>query len=115
MKQRSVQIIIEYLSHRPRARIVRLKRVGLDDYVLAIEDRREGRTHLLQTPRDLEVWLRSFAAGECPQPSVGLCGRCDALHHDCDVGGDIFANCIECQAELVEVAVEPRHEQEAEG
>lgn len=113
MKQRSVRIIAEYLLTRPRARIVRLKRIGLDDYVLAIEDRRDGRVHLLQTPQDLEVWLKSIETGECLQPSVGLCGRCGRLHTDRDVDGEVLINCIPCQAELLEVALELRSEQES--
>ncbi|MDQ4145317.1 MAG: hypothetical protein M3198_16565 [Actinomycetota bacterium] len=35
MKQRSVAIVAEYLSHRPIGRIVGLKSIGDDDYVLA--------------------------------------------------------------------------------
>lgn len=38
MRQRSVAILAEYLSHRPFGRIVALKPIGDDDYVLAIED-----------------------------------------------------------------------------
>ena len=115
MKQRAVAIVAEYLSRRGRARIVWLKRVGLDDYVLAIEDRRDGRVHLLRTPRDLAVWLRSFEAGECLQPAVGLCGRCDRIHDDHDLHGELFPNCIACQVDLVDVALELRHGQEADG
>lgn len=38
------------------------------------------------------------------QPAFGLCGRCNSIHTDRDVDGEIFGNCIWCQAELVEVA-----------
>jgi hypothetical protein len=114
VKQRSVRIIVEYLSQRARARIVRIKRIGLDDYVVAMEDRRDGRTHLLQTPRDLEVWLRSFEAGECLQPEFGLCGRCDRIHNDRDIDGEVFRTCIPCQTELVELALELHLEREVE-
>jgi hypothetical protein len=114
MKQRAVAIVADYLSHRPLGRIVGLKRVGEDDYVLAIEDLRDGRVHLAKTPRDLEPWLKSFKTGECLQPAFGLCGRCNSIHSDRDVDGEIFGNCIGCQAELVEVAIELRYAQEAE-
>jgi hypothetical protein len=33
---------------------------------------------------------------------------------DRDVDGEVFGNCVGCQAELVEVALELRDEQEAE-
>ncbi len=101
--------------HRARGRVGVLKQVGLNDYVLAIKDRRDGRTHLLWTPRELEAWLKSFEAGECLEPTVELCGRCDGIHSPRDVDGEMFANCIACQAELVEVVLELRDEQEADG
>jgi hypothetical protein len=114
MKQRAVVIVAEYLSHRPKGRIVTVKAVGEDDYVLAIEDRRDGRVHLARSARDLEPWLTSFKSGECVQPAFGLCGRCNGIHADRDVDGEVFRNCIRCQAELVEVAVELRDQQEAD-
>ncbi len=40
-----------------------------DEYVLAIEDIRDGRVHVVRTPSDLEPWLRSFKNGECVQPA----------------------------------------------
>lgn len=79
---------------------------GDDDYVLAIEDVRDGRVHVVRTPGDLEPWLKSFKNGECVQPAFGLCGRCNGIHADRDVDGEVFGNCIRCQAELVEVALE---------
>jgi len=114
VKQRAVAIVAEYLSRRPLGRIVGLKSVGDDDYVLAIEDIRDARVHVLKTPRDLEPWLKSFKTGECLRPGFGLCGRCDRIHADRDVDGEVFATCIRCQAELVEVATELRNQQEAE-
>jgi hypothetical protein len=114
MKQRAVAIVADYLSHRPLGRVVGLKPIGDDDYVLAIEDLRDGRVHIVKTARDLEPWLESFKTGECLQPAFGLCGRCNGIHTDRDVDGEVFANCIRCQAELVEVALELRNEQEAE-
>ena len=114
MKQRAVAIVAEYLSHRPLGRVVGLKPIGDDDYVVAIEDVRDGRVHVVRTPRDLEPWLRSFKTGDCVQPAFGLCGRCNRVHADRDVDGEIVRNCIRCQADLVEVALELRYEQEAE-
>ena len=114
MKQRAVAIVADYLSHRPLGRVVGLKALADDDYVLAIEDIRDGRVHVVRTPNDLEPWLRSFKTGECMQPAFGLCGRCNSVHADRDVDGETFVNCIPCQAELVGVALELGDEQEAE-
>jgi hypothetical protein len=114
MKQRAVAIVADYLSHRPLGRVVGLKTIADDDYVQAIGDVRDGRVHVIRTPSDLELWLKSFKAGECVQPAFGLCGRCKAIHADRDVDGEVFGNCIRCQTELVEVALELRDEQEAE-
>ena len=106
MKQRAVAIFAEYLSIRPLGRVVAVQPIGDDDYILAIEDRRDGRVHVARTPRDLEPWLNSFKAGECLQPAFGLCGRCGRIHTDQDVDGEVFGQCIGCQADLVEVALE---------
>jgi len=114
VKQRTVAIVADYLSHRPMGRVVGLKPVGDDDYIMAIEDLRDGRVHIVKTPRDLEPWLESFKTGECLQPAFGLCGRCNGIHADRDVDGEMFGNCIRCQADLVEVALELRYDQEAE-
>ena len=114
MKQRAVAIVADYLSHRPLGRVVGLKAIADDDYVLAIEDVRDGRVHVVRTPSDLEPWLKSFKNGECIQPAFGLCARCNEIHTDRDVDSEVFDNCITCQAELVEVALELRDEQEAE-
>jgi hypothetical protein len=114
MKQRAVAIVADYLSHRPLGRVVGLKVIGDDDYVLAIEDLRDGRVHIVKTPRDLEAWLESFKAGECLQPALGLCGRCNDIHAERDIDGEVFGACIKCQADLVEVALELRDGPEAE-
>lgn len=114
MKQRAVAIVAEYLSHRPLGRLVKVMPVAEDDYVLAIEDIRDGRVHIARTPRDLESWLKSFKSGECLKPKFGLCGRCNATHADRDVDGEIFSNCVRCQAELVELALELRDESETD-
>lgn len=99
-------IVADYLSRRPLGRVVGLKAIADDDYVLAIEDVRDGRVHVVRTQGDLEPWLKSFKNGECVQPAFGLCGRCNGIHADRDVDGEVFGNCIRCQAELVEVALE---------
>ena len=114
MKQRTVAIVADYLSHRLLGRVVGVQAITDDDYVLAIEDIRDGRVHVVRTPSDLEPWLKSFKNGECLQPAFGLCSRCNSIHTDRDADGEAFSNCIRCQAELVEVALELRNEQEAE-
>ena len=46
MKQRAVALIADCLLRAPIGRVVGLKRVGDDDYVLAIEDMRDERVHV---------------------------------------------------------------------
>lgn len=106
MKQRAVTIIATYLSKRPLGRLVRVRCVGTDDYIVAIEDVRDGRTQLLHSPGDLRRWLESFKNGECVRPAVAICGRCDRLHTDVDVDGELLANCIGCCVELIVVGAE---------
>ncbi len=106
MKQRTVTIIATYLSERPLGRLVRIRRVGEDDYVIAIEDVRDGRTQLIRSARDLGLWLRSFKPGRCVIPAAAICGRCDRLHVDRDVDGQLLENCIGCCAELMVVGAE---------
>jgi hypothetical protein len=53
MKQRAVAIVADYMSRRPLGRVVGLKSIADDDYVLAIEDIRDGRVHVVRTPSDL--------------------------------------------------------------
>lgn len=69
--------------------------------MLAIVDVQDGRVHVIRTPRDLEPWLKSFKTGECVQRAFRLCGRCTGIHADRDVDGEVFANCIPCQAGLI--------------
>lgn len=114
MKQRAVAIFAEYLSIRPLGRVVAVRPIGEDDYLLAIEDVRDGRVHVARTPRDLEPWLKSFKSGECLQPAFGLCGRCGGIHSDRDLDGEVFRTCMRCQADLVEVALELHRNEEAE-
>ncbi len=106
MNQRGVAIVAEYLSKRPQGRVVRVKPIAEDDYLIAIEDVRDGRVQLIRSAGDLEVWLTSFRQGRCVQPVGALCGICDHIHGDRDHTGELMRNCIRCQAELVEVAAE---------
>jgi hypothetical protein len=106
MTQPAVTIIATYLSKRPLGRLVRVRCVGTDDYIVAIEDVRDGRTQLLHSPGDLRRWLDSFKAGECVMPGVAICGRCDRLHVDRDVDNELLTNCIGCCAELIVVRAE---------
>lgn len=79
MKERAVAILGEYLSHRPIGRVVGLKWVGDDDYVVAIGDVRDERVHVARTPHDLEPWLRSVKEGRYVLPALRLCGRCGEI------------------------------------
>ncbi|MDP9069246.1 MAG: hypothetical protein M3N53_13000 [Actinomycetota bacterium] len=106
MKQRAVALIATYLSHRALGRLVRVRPVGNDDYIVAIEDVRDGRTHLLHSPDDLGKWLRSFKEGRCLQPAAAICGRCDRLHIDRDVDHELLASCIGCCVDLMVVGAE---------
>jgi hypothetical protein len=106
MKQRAVAILAEYLSRRPVGRIVGLKRVADDDYVLAIEDIRDERVHVGRTPTDFESWLRSVKEDRYVLSAFGLCGRCGEIHRDRGWDLGVFRTCIPCQAELVELALE---------
>ncbi len=106
MKQRAVTIIATYLAKRPLGRLVRVRCVGVDDYMLAIEDVRDGRTHLIHSPDDLGMWLKSFKAGRCLQPPAAICGRCDWLHVDRDHDGELLTNCIGCCTELIVLGAE---------
>lgn len=106
MNQRGVSLIATYLAQRPLGRIVQVRNVGQDDYIVAIEDRRDGRTTLIHSVGDLRLWFDSFLRGDCVIPAVGICGRCDRLHIDHDVDGELLQNCIRCAGELIEVGAE---------
>lgn len=84
MNQRSVVTIAEFLVRRPIGRIVSVLPQGKDDYVISIEDRRDGREHVLTNCDDLEVWLESFKTGQCLKPTKGYCDCCGELHSDHD-------------------------------
>ena len=106
MNQRGVTLIATYLQKRPLGRIVQIRNVGDDDYIVAVDDRRDGRTQLIHSSGDLRLWFESFRHGECLIPAAGICARCNTLHVDRDVDGDLLANCMGCCAELTLVAVE---------
>lgn len=114
MKQRAVALIAEYIGRRGIGRVVGLKPVGPDDYVLAIEDIRDERVHVGRTPRDFEPWLRAVKEGRHVIPAFGLCGRCGEVHSDRDWDLEMFRTCIPCQADLVELALELHLETEVE-
>jgi hypothetical protein len=105
MNQRGVTLIATYLSKRPLGRVVQVRNVGEDDYIVAIDDRRDGRTHLIHSSGDLRLWFESFRQGECLIPAAGICARCDKLHVDRDVDGELLPNCIGCCAELTLIGV----------
>ncbi len=106
MKQRAVTIIATYLANRPLGRLVRVRCVGIDDYMLAIEDVRDGRTHLIHSTDDLGAWLKSFKAGRCLRPAAAICGRCDRLHVDRDHDRELLATCIGCCTQLMVLGAE---------
>ena len=106
MNQRGVTLIATHLNKRPRGRIVQVRPVGSDDYIVAVEDRRDGRTHLIHSAGDLRLWFESFRDGECLIPAAGICARCNKLHVDRDVDGELLAHCIACAGELIGVGAE---------
>ena len=68
MKQRSVEIVSDYLGHRPIGRIVGVRGLANpDQFSVSVEDRRDGRTHVFLTTDHIETWLRSFRQGRCLQ------------------------------------------------
>ena len=103
MNQRGVTILATYLEKRYMGQIVRVRKVSDDDYIVAIEDVRDGRTQLIHSSRDLRKWLQSFVDGECAIPAAAICARCDKLHVDKDIGGELLSNCIPCCGDLIEV------------
>jgi hypothetical protein len=106
MNQRGFTRIATYLSKRPLGRIVQVRNVGDDDFIVAIEDRRDGRTQLIHSWGDLRLWFKSFRRGECLIPVAGICARCNKLHVDRDVDGELLTNCIPCAGELIGVGAE---------
>jgi len=112
MKQRAVAIVADYLSHRPMGRVVRVMKTGEDDYLMSIEDVRDGRVQLIHSTGDLETWLTSFKQDWGHQPAGAICGVCDRIHGGRDFDGELFQNCVSCQAELVEVFAEMQSRRE---
>ena len=94
------------LRKRPLGRIVQVRPVGDDDYIVAVDDRRDGRVQLIHSATDLQLWLESFRHGECLIPAAGICARCNKLHIDRDVDGELLATCISCAGELIGVGAE---------
>lgn len=105
MKRRTLALIAEYLSRRPKGRIVGLKQVRPGDYVVQVKDVRDGRIHLLRCPDDVDAWIGSFAEGRCLEVTSALCSICGEVHTDRGLDGEVSQNCLRCQAELVDVLV----------
>ena len=108
MKQRVVALVAQYLEHRVRGTITRVRPCGTDDYILAIKDIRDGRVHLLHSLDDLREWLMSFKEGRCLQPAAAICSICDKLHIDRGLDGELSTSCVRCQIELIEVYADLR-------
>ena len=103
MKQRAIAILADYLARRPKGRVVRVLQTGEDDYVMGIEDARDGRIHLVHDPHDLETWLECFRQGRCLQPAAAICDVCDGIHADRGFDGELLRHCASCQIELTEI------------
>ncbi|MDQ3964630.1 MAG: hypothetical protein M3277_12090 [Actinomycetota bacterium] len=105
MKRRTLALMAEYLSRRPKGRVVGLKQVSPGDYVVEVKDIRDGRIHLLCSADDVEAWISSFAEGRCLEVSAARCGICGEIHTDRGLDGEVSQNCLRCQVELVDVLV----------
>ena len=108
MKQRVVALVATYLEHRVRGRITRVRPVRstsatADDYLVAVQDVRDGRIHLLHSVDDLGTWLYSFKTGECFQPAAAICSVCDRLHTNRGPDRELTTNCVTCQLELIDI------------
>lgn len=128
MKQRVVALVAQYLEHRVRGQIVRVRPVHSrsgssdlhlsslrpaqsaeserDDYLVAIRDVRDGRTHLLHSVDDLREWLVTFKTGECLRPTAAICSVCDRLHSDRGPDGELTEHCVTCQLELIDIFID---------
>ena len=118
MNQRGVALVADYLSQRPKGRIVRvvpasggtrfsvISSPGEPDYLVAIEDVRDGRTHVVQTKEELETWLRSFREGRCYPASYGICELCSRTHSDRGLDLEVMPHCLRCTVELIEIQAE---------
>lgn len=87
--------------------------MGEDDYLVAIDDLRDGRTQLIYSAGDLRWWLDTFRHGECLVPCAAICARCDRLHIDRDVDAELLTNCAACSGALLIVGAEMFLEREA--
>jgi hypothetical protein len=87
-------------------------KTGDGDYLMGVEDVRDGRVHLIHAASDLEVWLTSFKEGDYNPPVGAICGVCDRVHTDRGFDGELLTNCIRCQVELVEVYTEMQSRRE---
>ena len=100
MDQASISRIADHLAHRPIGRIVTVVPTRDDDYIISIEDRRDGREHVMEDVQDFELWLESFKQGRLLQPTKAFCDCCCKVHTDKDIDGELFELCLVCQAEL---------------
>ncbi len=96
------------LYRKEQARVTAVRQVQPGAYVICLEDRRDGRDHVIGSPHDAFAWLISLRRGECYQPRLALCVRCGDLHQDRDVDGELFVACIACQAEIAAALAEDR-------
>lgn len=108
MNQRAVALVADYLSQRLKGRIVRVHEERAGDYLVAIEDVRDGRTHVVQTADELERWLRSFVEGRCYPASYGICELCGRTHSDRGLDLEVMSHCLRCTVELIEIDVDRR-------
>ena len=106
MNRRTVIALGRYVLRSGRGRLVDWRTVGDDDYIAAVEDARDGRTHLFHTSRDTRHWIETFSLGVCERPAVGICGRCNRLHTQRDVDGEMLAHCTACASELLVLGAE---------
>ena len=101
MKQRTVEIIADFLVQRPIGRLVGVRALGdPQHFSVSVEDRRDGRTHVFLTTDHLETWLQSFRQGQCLVPRWGLCDCCQELHGDHDLDGELFNLCLSCRSQV---------------
>ena len=106
MDQASIRKIADHLARRPIGRIVTVVPTSADDYIIAIEDRRDGREHVMEDVQDFELWLDSFKQGRLGQLTKAFCDCCCKVHTDKDLDGELFELCLGCQAELTASAFE---------
>lgn len=106
MTRRTLTALGRYVLRSGRGRLIDWRCVGQDDYIAAVIDSRDGRTHLFHTARDTRKWFETFVLGVCERPAVGICGRCNRLHTHRDVDREILRHCMTCAGELVVLGAE---------